>query len=321
MKKQLNNNYGPMRLYLIALILFQGFIPHITAQDWVIPEDRKGKLSSFPFNDSTRNAGEKIFTVNCRACHGTPGKSNYLNLVPPPGDPVSEKIQRNSDGELFYKVTSGRGQMPSFRNVLTSEEVWDVISYFRSFNKSYKQEVMQVISSSAYPGSIIRMDLVLNKPENTILVNASAHKDNISVPVTDAGVRIYVRRTFGSMLLDEEKTTDKSGNAIFMIPDNLPGDSLGKVTISARFSDEDVYGTGTKDTILAAGTKIVPISLLINRAMWNNVRKAPVWILLTYIIGVFSAWGFIIIVLMKIRDIYIVGKHFRTDSGSGENID
>jgi hypothetical protein len=249
-----------------------------------------------------------LYKINCISCHGDPGKSNYLNLDPPPGDPATEKIQRNKDGEIFYKLTVGRGQMPSFRSVLSSTELWNIISYIRSFNSSYKQQVMPVITSAAYPGAIISIVLSYNVTDNTVILKATASDDNSVVPVEGAELSLLVARTFGLMPVDEIKTTDKEGVAIFRISDNLPGDEEGNIFISARFTNEEIYGSVSKDTIMSAGVKTIPVSLVAERAMWNSVRKAPLWILLAYGTGLIAAWGFIFYVLMKLRDIFIIGK-------------
>jgi hypothetical protein len=300
-----------MRSILLIFIFLQLTIPYLMGQDWIVPDDKRGRLSTFPFDENTRMAGQKLYTLNCMSCHGTPGKSNYINLVPPPGDPATDKIQKNSDGEIFYKLTTGRGQMPSFRSVLTSDEIWNIISYVRSFNKSYKQQIRPVISSSAYPGALINMFLAHNPVDSTIILSAYADKENSRVPVSGAGVRLYVHRTFGHQVVDEEKETDQTGKAVFKIPEKMMGDSLGNVTVSARFIDEDIFGSASKDTIIAAGTITIPVSLVSERAMWNILKKAPLWVLFTYLTGVIIAWGFIFLVLIKIRDIYIVGKYFK----------
>jgi len=297
-----------MRRYFFGLLLIQLLIPELSAQEWIVPADKKGRLSTFPFTEETRKAGEKLYSINCLSCHGTPGKANYLQLVPPPGDPATDKIQKNSDGEIFYKLSVGRGQMPSFRSVLTSNDIWSVVSYLRSFNKAYKQQVMPVITSSAYPGAVIGLLVSFNRADSTIILKASATTEKSSVPVTDAEVKLLVKRTFGMLPVDEPKTTDKEGLATFRVPADLKGDSAGMVLVSARFTDEDVFGNAGKDTLLNAGQKVMPVSLVAERAMWNNVRKAPVWIILAYGLGVLIAWGFILLVLMKLRDIYLVGE-------------
>jgi hypothetical protein len=305
-------------IFLVFAILLL-LIPELRSQEWIVPDDKKGKLSTFPFNDETKKAGEKLYSINCMSCHGTPGKGNFLKLVPPPGDPATEKIQQNNDGVIFYKVTTGRGQMPSFKSVLTTSEVWNIVSYIRSFNKSYIQQVMAVITSSAYPGSEILLSLSYNPSDSTIILNARAVKENSSVVVTDAEVKLLVHRTFGMLPIDELKTTDKNGIASFKIPENLTGDTAGMIMVSARFTDEETFGSVSKDTMIRAGIKLYPVSLLAERAMWNNVRMAPVWIILTYCIGLLAAWGFIFYVLMKLRDIYIIGETIssgKKDSGS-----
>lgn len=302
-----------MRFLPLTGLILLAFASQVSGQDWVVPADRAGRLSIFPFNDDTRKAGEKIYLTNCASCHGSPGKNNFLNLVPPPGDPATDKIQRNKDGELFYKVTTGRGQMPSFRSVLSGNDIWNVISFIRSFNSSYKQEIMAVITSSAYPGAEIRMNLSYNPGDTVIALSAMAFREDQKIPVADAAVRLFVARYFGTLQIDEEKTTDKNGYAFFRIPDDLPADTAGKITVKARFSDEESFGSVTKDTVLQAGIKITPVSLVAQRAMWNKVRKAPVWVILTYTTGMLLVWGFIFLVLLKLRDIYIIGKSFPRD--------
>ena len=302
-----------MRFLPLTGFILLACASQVLGQDWVVPADRAARLSIFPFNDETRNTGEKIYMTNCSSCHGTPGKNNFLNLVPPPGDPATDKIQKNKDGELFYKVSTGRGQMPSFRSVLSGNDIWNVISFIRSFNSSYKQEIMAVVTSSAYPGAEIRMNLSYNPGDTVIALSAMAYREDQKIPVADAAVRLFVTRYFGALQIDEEKITGKDGKALFRIPDDLPGDTAGKIIVRARFTDEGLFGSVTKDTVLQAGIKITPVSLVAERAMWNNVRKAPGWVILTFSAGMLLVWGFIFLVLLKLRDIYIIGKAFQKD--------
>lgn len=297
-----------MKHALLTGIILMTFSSLIFCQEWVVPADRANRLSTFPFNDETRKSGEKIYTVNCMSCHGTPGQNNFIDLVPSPGDPATDKIQRNRDGEMFYKIFSGRGQMPSFRSVLETNDIWNVISYIRGFNSTYKQQIMPVITSSAYPGAEIILNIFYMPGDTIVTLSAIAVKEDQKVPVTNAGVRLFVERTFGTLQIDDEKITGKEGLAVFRIPDDLPGDTAGNITVSARFTDEEIFGSVAKDTVLQAAVKTTPVSLVAERAMWNNVRKAPVWVILTYTIGMLLVWGFILLVLLKLRDIYIIGK-------------
>jgi len=308
-----------MKEIILNILFFQLFTTALIAQDWIVPAEKSGKLSPFQFNDSIRKSGIQLYNQNCMLCHGIPGKDNYQRLIPPPGDPATDKIQHNLDGELFFKISEGRGPMPAFRNTLASKDIWSIIAYVRSFNPSYVQSVMPEIISGAYPGALIAISLRLSPGKDSVRMQVSAVKGNSVTPVKDAGVRLFVKRTFGMLPLDEDKITDENGIAGFGIPAGLPGDTSGTIQVLARFTDEDKFGSAGKDTLLQAGVKIIPVSLVEERAMWNIVRKAPLWILLTFSLGVIAVWGFIIVVLLKLRDIYIIGDHYDNEQNQQQS--
>lgn len=303
-----------MRKFFFLLTTFWLFMTRISGQDWVVPDNRKSRLSPFSFSDDTRNSGEKIYASNCLSCHGSPGKGNVINLVPPPPDPATELVQKNLDGEIFYKVSEGRKQMPSFKNILTSNEIWNVVSFIRSFNKNYKQEIMPVITSSAYPGAEIKISMNYLPGDTAILLYATAEKPGNIVPVSGADIRLFVFRTFGLLQVGDEQTTDATGIARFRLPDQLPGDTAGNIKLSARFTDEDAFGPFSRDTIISAGLKTFPNPLTAQRAMWNKARMSPLWIMVTFLGGLLLVWSFIFLIMLKIRDVYIIGEKLERES-------
>jgi hypothetical protein len=305
---------------ILAILFILLSASSVFSQDWLVPADKKGKLSPFSFTDETRKAGETLYNLNCKSCHGTPGMGNFqATLKPQPADPATDKIQHNLDGEIFYKVTIGRGPMPSFKNSLSSNDIWNIISFLRKFNKTYVQSVMPLIRSSAYPGAEIIVRLLTGPSSDEITMKVIAVSEKTTVPVSGAGVKLFVKRYFGRMMIDEEQTTGSNGVAVFKVPTGLPGDSAGNIHVTAMFTDEDAFGSAGRDTVLKAGTKVVPVSLTQNRAMWNVVRKAPVWIILTYTLGVLGVWGFIVIIMLKLRDIFIIGEHVSGKSPDNES--
>lgn len=297
-----------MRKILFIMTILMQLALSARAQEWIVPENRKSRLSPFVFTDDTRKAGETSYNANCLSCHGNPGKGNIINLVPPPPDPATDKVQKNSDGEIFYKVAEGRLQMPAFKNVLTSNEIWNLVAYIRSYNKSYRQSVMPVITSSAYPGAEIRISLAWQAQDTTVILKAEAVKEGSSVPVTNAAVRLFIFRTFGQLPVGEEELTNEEGIAEFRIPENTPGDTAGNLRLAARFSDEDTFGSSGRDTIMNAGDITIPVSLVAERAMWNKASRAPLWIIAVYAGGMISVWSFILLILLKLRDVFVIGK-------------
>ncbi len=295
------------RTYFLLLVI-SFFTSAAFAQEWVVPAESIGRLSSFAFSDSTRKAGTVLFNTNCKSCHGDPGKNNAVKLVPPPPDPASAQMQKNSDGSLSYKISAGRGTMPSFKNALSASDIWYVVSYIRGFNEKYVQE----IAKKPAPGSTfdqVKMIIAWNKADKIVEVKLSAVKEKIRQPVAGAEVKLFAKRYFGNLPIDQSHATDNQGVARFNFPTDLPGDSLGLVLLQATPSDEAAFGEAKADTALAIGLPTYRPPLNEQRALWNVVQKTPIWLLLTYSLSVLAVWGLIAFVLMQLRAIYLAGSN------------
>ena len=81
--------------------------------------------------------GKKLAQVNCVSCHGASGKGDgaaAAALNPKPADWTSAKIQSETDGELFWKITTGRGAMPPWRH-LPEADRWALVQYIRTLKR------------------------------------------------------------------------------------------------------------------------------------------------------------------------------------------
>ena len=83
------------------------------------------------------NAKKNIET-NCVTCHGPNGKGDgpaAAALPPPkPADWTSAKVASETDGELFWKISNGRGAMPPWKH-LPEKDRWEIINYIRTLQK------------------------------------------------------------------------------------------------------------------------------------------------------------------------------------------
>ncbi len=290
-------------LALIVLITLR-----LTAQEWVAPAEEAVKLSPFSFNDSTRKVGADLYNTNCKSCHGDPGKNNVINLVPAPPDIASVKMQTNTDGSIHFKLIQGKGTMPSFKNTISSGDLWRVISYIRSYNEKYVQVIDTKTGISGTTASNVKILVTWIKDKNQVQMLISGMKESKVQPVAGAEAKLFAKRYFGNLLIDEARNTDAQGKALFNFPKDLPGDSAGFVQLVAKLSDEAAFGEAKADTTLAIGVPTYRPPLNEQRAMWNVVQKTPIWLLLAYIFTVLAVWGFIFYVLMQIRAIYIAGS-------------
>ena len=292
-------------LFLVLIVLIT---LRLSAQEWVAPVEEAGKLSPFAFNDSTRKVGADLYNTNCKSCHGDPGKNNVINLVPAPPDIASVKMQTNTDGSIHYKLIQGKGTMPSFKNTISSGDLWRVISFIRSYNEKYVQVFDTKTGLAGTAASDVKILVSWIKDKNQVQMDISGMRDNKTIPVAGAEVKLFAKRYFGNLLIDESRNTDAQGKALFNFPKDLPGDSAGFVQLVAKLSDEAAFGEAKADTTLAIGVPTYRPPLNEQRAMWNVVQKTPIWLLLTYSFTVLAVWGFIFYVLLQIRAIYKAGS-------------
>lgn len=122
-------------LVLTAALLLSGAA--LAQGPWVAPEVEKAKKSPLPASAKAVADGKKSAQVNCVTCHGANGKGDgaaAAALNPKPADWTSARVQSESDGELFWKISNGRGAMPPWKH-LPETERWSLIQFVRSLKK------------------------------------------------------------------------------------------------------------------------------------------------------------------------------------------
>ncbi len=82
-------------------------------------------------------AGKKIYGYDCALCHGDTGNgkgdASKEMKVPDLTDPAA--LKDRTDGELFYRIKTGHGDMPPEGNRVKTEQMWDMVNYVRSLAK------------------------------------------------------------------------------------------------------------------------------------------------------------------------------------------
>ena len=81
--------------------------------------------------------GKKIYGYDCASCHSATGdgKTDVAKdlKVPDLTDPAVLKDQ--TDGEIFYILKNGHGNMPQEGDRVKPEQLWDLVNYVRSLAK------------------------------------------------------------------------------------------------------------------------------------------------------------------------------------------
>ena len=87
--------------------------------------------------------GKKYYGYDCVFCHGEHGDgkgevaiSEKMNLKDW-SNPAA--LKDKTDGELFYIIKNGKGQMPPEGDRVKATEIWNMVNYIRSFAKGKGQ--------------------------------------------------------------------------------------------------------------------------------------------------------------------------------------
>ena len=112
--------------------------------DWVAPPDEARKLFNPLINMAEASEKGKIMYQNyCMQCHGAngygDGAAGNAAAVKPANFHI-DKFKKQRGGAIFWKITHGRGLMPGFKDALTEEQRWQLVTYIRGFAENKSEE-------------------------------------------------------------------------------------------------------------------------------------------------------------------------------------
>ena len=123
-------------LTIIGIISFAFYsFTTLVQEEWKVPA--KYQTMKNPIAAKTDAAiGKSLFTKHCKSCHGAEGYGDgpkAKEMKGDLGDFSTKEFQKQSDGALFYKTTTGRNDMPEFaKKVPSDEDRWLIVNYMRT---------------------------------------------------------------------------------------------------------------------------------------------------------------------------------------------
>ena len=103
---------------------------------WIVPDDYREMLNPAAYDQASMKMAEGLYAKHCEACHGATGMGDGERsgeLVVDPSDLTLVDLDVQTDGELYYKIMTGRDEMPAYKKVLSEEEMWLLVNYIRKF--------------------------------------------------------------------------------------------------------------------------------------------------------------------------------------------
>ncbi len=144
-------------IMVLGLIVLSIVLAAFHRTPWIVPAAEKARIN--PLSSSANlAAAREMYGRKCADCHGEKGKgdgSEAMMYDPAPTDLTdAAKIDKLTDGEIFYQITEGRKPMPSFRKKLSDEQRWQLVLLVRSFAAgSSPSSESQATPATLVPGS------------------------------------------------------------------------------------------------------------------------------------------------------------------------
>ncbi len=124
---------------VVSVMVFYSFSYNFDPDDWVVPAKYKNMKNPTDKSDKEGfSIGKSLYMKHCKSCHGKTGLGDGTKadeLDTPCGD-FSTDLSDQKDGELFYKIKSGKDDMPSFeKKIRDDEDIWLIVNFIRTFQE------------------------------------------------------------------------------------------------------------------------------------------------------------------------------------------
>ncbi len=140
------------RIWTLATVLFllgvlaagQEKQPPAKTPEFKIPEEDVRRENPVKPTPAGLEAAKRLYATDCSVCHGTHGDgkgelaADMKTKMRDWREPTS--LEKMTDGELFYIITKGKGEMPGEAGRAKPEQCWQLVNYIHSLAKKNSGE-------------------------------------------------------------------------------------------------------------------------------------------------------------------------------------
>lgn len=110
-------------------------VPFADSHQRSMGADPKGLKNPLSYTAETVQLGMEKYGYYCVHCHGPTGKGNGTvgqSFAPLPTDLQGPHVQRQTDGEIFYRTSVGYKRHPPMAYTVAERDRWAIVIYIRS---------------------------------------------------------------------------------------------------------------------------------------------------------------------------------------------
>ena len=110
-----------------------------TPAEFKIPPEASKLANPVKPVPASLSQGKKVYDIDCAVCHGQDGDGKgdlAADMKSKLGDYRDTSTLKDfTDGDLFYIIKNGKGEMPSEGDRAKPDSIWNLVNYIRSFAK------------------------------------------------------------------------------------------------------------------------------------------------------------------------------------------
>jgi len=123
---------------------------------WIAPDEEKANANPIPATKESIERGHVLFHENCEACHGKEGHGDGPSrefIVMNPANLADPKFAASrTDGEWFWKISTGRPPMLAYEDYMEDEDRWNLVNFVRTLSAAEAKSVeMKVEPAKVVP--------------------------------------------------------------------------------------------------------------------------------------------------------------------------
>ncbi len=302
--KNKNIHIHNLSLLRVILLLFVGFlVPHSA----LIAQSGKAKKSkarmSLQYNQ-VNGEGLLIATVKTkidRAYQVVPKvRVNFYQ---------SEIVEENLLGSAVSN-NKGQAKFALPEKLQKDTALWHTFLAAIENNDEFKDADKDIEVKKA----VLQMTLEVEDSTNwaRVFVGSPDETGEI-IPASDVECKVFIKRLYGDLPVAEDfDYTDEDGMMSVELPDDIPGDKEGNLTIIARVEDHDDFGTLETRQVKNWGVPLV-VKNQTFRELWSNRANAPFSLMILVNAILLGVWGTIAIIVVRLFKVFKIGK-IATDS-------
>jgi mono/diheme cytochrome c family protein len=108
------------------------------SSEYKIPPEDAARVNPVKPTEESLSKGKKLYVIDCAMCHGDKGdgKGDMASDIKNVTDFTNpDALKNRTDGELFYVIRKGKGDMPLEGDRAKDSDIWNLVNYVRSLAK------------------------------------------------------------------------------------------------------------------------------------------------------------------------------------------